>query len=450
MHTNIIASTFSFNDAAKGLETLKVLMNLELKDAKEFDLLSFGIPAAEMQVVRRLQDTAYSEIVSLLNQPIPKDYIPVADRGRANGFGRFEMEEEYNGSEQTMSLEDRLDAAIIAGAMVHRWAQHLASIKDGNAAWATQGFQTKAVWKPVDPKDTEACEVCDERGERLCAWIAAGDTRIAIQSKYVAPKIVSFGTWLKDAFRKADKSKDWSKKLAIALREAGEDTKDLQPMEINPAKAALMNWAEDHAFNRKTSRLYDALVQAADTKWKFDVEQVLEKGNPVKLNNSSSALLAFSPKFHEARKEFASSQELLDALLSNASEQLNLQREGKTMDARKLSRAFITLKSYASEELNEVLGESDEMARLNEHMLVQQAKKDAAARSKALASEALKLDIQEEYIANVLLKEKQNDAAAKALEKRAKALADLLNPPKAAKPKAAKPKLATVKAPKAA
>lgn len=413
------------------------LMALPTKSPKEFDLQNFGSPAAEIQVVRRLLDTAYSEVVSLINQVPRKDSIPVADRGRSLS----DFDSEYDGTEEVEStfdsIEAQLELAIINAAVVHRYAQHLGAVKQGGAEWAINGFVSSPEWVAIDPKDTQAVQVCHEKGDQLCAWIAAGDNRIELKSEYVRPVIKSFGQWLTDTFAKANKTKVWSQKLAQAIAVADNETKGLMSVEIDVAKASIHRWAALPAFNRNTSRLEEAVASAADTKWRFDFSKA-------QLPSSAVAwlLLPYSPKFQQDRADFQQSQELMDAITALMDAQREALTSDRLVEARKAAKHIATLLSFATEEVRELVTESDAAEALNNVLLAQDLKKSVAARARQLIYAEVNMDIREQAAVSVL-QQRSLEAKEKALAKRQAALDALLNPTtKAKKPAAAKkPKL---------
>ena len=217
-----------------------------------------GQYSLEAPVVVALLDTAYAEIVSAATATERRDAVPVNDRSRSlSGY-----EDTYDGAddeeETEQSLEEQLQAAIDRAAIIARYAQHIASIKDGGASWIT-GFDADK-YIATDPKDEEAKGICLRNGDVSQLIV---DGRVSRVTERVKNRLMSFNDWCDEGRRQEWASVEWKAKLASARIQNIE----IEECPVNTAIEYIAEIVAKSAFNRSTTRLEDAITRVANSRY---------------------------------------------------------------------------------------------------------------------------------------------------------------------------------------
>lgn len=244
----------------------------------------------EAQVVLQLINTAYAELVSALNRTTRKEQlIPLNDRHRhASGW-----DDQYDGSEEPEETEESIETQIVNAAdraeVILRYAKHIASIKAGGAEWLT-GFEVDA-WVPVvglqDDKDgkftvKEVVEACAS-GVNLETHILMG--RVTKVRSVVDNRLLNFTPWCKaqvSTAKRKEKISDWTMKCAYAATLNVE----LHDIPVNDAINYIGDLVSQPAFNRKTSRLEDAVRQVGNAKYLSVAYAIKSNAAALKVNES--------------------------------------------------------------------------------------------------------------------------------------------------------------------
>ena len=228
----------------------------------------------EAQVILQLLNTAYAEVVSALNRVTRKDQlIPLNDRHRHNSG----WDDQYDGGENDaepeeteLSIEDQIVHAVDRAEVVLRYGKHIASIKQGGAEWLT-GFEVDA-WVPVagltDDKDGKFTidsvkQACESEVD-LETHILAG--RVVKVRTVVDNRLQGFTAWCQaqvSTAKRKEKVTDWTRKCAYAATMGIE----LHDVPVNDAMNYIGDLVSKPAFNRKTSRLEDAVRQVGNAKY---------------------------------------------------------------------------------------------------------------------------------------------------------------------------------------
>lgn len=228
----------------------------------------------EAQVILQLLNTAYAEVVSALNRVTRKDQlIPLNDRHRHNSG----WDDQYDGGENDaepeeteLSIEDQIVHAVDRAEVVLRYGKHIASIKQGGAEWLT-GFEVDA-WVPVagltDDKDGKFTidsvkQACESEVD-LETHILAG--RVVKVRTVVDNRLMNFTAWCQaqvSTAKRKEKVTDWTRKCAYAATMSIE----LHDVPVNDAMNYIGDLVSKPAFNRKTSRLEDAVRQVGNAKY---------------------------------------------------------------------------------------------------------------------------------------------------------------------------------------
>ncbi len=228
----------------------------------------------EAQVILQLLNTSYAEVVSALNRVTRKDQlIPLNDRHRHNSG----WDDQYDGGENDaepeeteLTLEDQIVHAVDRAEIVLRYGKHIASIKQGGAEWLT-GFEVDA-WVPVqgltDDKDgkftVDQVKAACESEVDLETHILAG--RVVKVRTVVDNRLMNFTAWCQaqvSAAKRKEKVTDWTRKCAYAATMGIE----LHDVPVNDAMNYIGDLVSKPAFNRKTSRLEDAVRQVGNAKY---------------------------------------------------------------------------------------------------------------------------------------------------------------------------------------
>lgn len=228
----------------------------------------------EAQVILQLLNTAYAEVVSALNRVTRKDQlIPLNDRHRHNSG----WDDQYDGGENDaepeeteLSIEDQIVHAVDRAEIVLRYGKHIASIKQGGAEWLT-GFEVDA-WVPVqgltDDKDgkftVDSVKQACESEVDLETHILAG--RVVKVRTVVDNRLMGFTAWCQaqvSSAKRKEKVTDWTRKCAYAATMGIE----LHDVPVNDAMNYIGDLVSKPAFNRKTSRLEDAVRQVGNAKY---------------------------------------------------------------------------------------------------------------------------------------------------------------------------------------
>lgn len=226
----------------------------------------------EALVVLQLINTAYSELVSALNRVTRKDtLIAQHDRHRHNSG----WDDVYDGGENDapkeeteLTIEEQVFNAVDRAEVVLRYGKHIASIKGGGAEWLT-GFAI-STWVPnegLKDSDTftvkEVLEACAS-GINLETHILMG--RVHKVESIVENRLVGFTQFCKQQVSNArakDKVTEWTKKVAYAATMGIE----LHDIPVNDAMEYIGDLVSKSAFDRKTSRLEDAVRQVGNSKY---------------------------------------------------------------------------------------------------------------------------------------------------------------------------------------
>lgn len=244
----------------------------------------------EAQVVLQLINTAYAELVSALNRVTRKDQlIPLNDRHRhASGWNDI-----YDGSEEPEETEESIETQVINAAdraeVILRYAKHIASIKAGGAEWLT-GFEIDA-WVPVlgltndpDGKFTvkEVVDACAS-GINLETHILMG--RVTKVRSVIDNRLLNFTPWCKaqvSTAKQKGKISDWTMKCAYAATLNVE----LHDIPVNDAINYIGDLVSKQAFNRKTTRLEDAVRQVGNSKYLSVAYAIKQNAAALKVNES--------------------------------------------------------------------------------------------------------------------------------------------------------------------
>ncbi len=282
MNTNIL-SNFAHTDSTIAL-CISKLMAVKPVNPKTFRLSVLtpddtqeegtGQYQVEAQVILQLLNTAYAEVVSALNRVTRKDQlIPLNDRHRHNSG----WDDQYDGGENDaepeeteLSIEDQIVHAVDRAEVVLRYGKHIASIKQGGAEWLT-GFEVDA-WVPVagltDDKDgkftVDSVKAACESEVDLETHILAG--RVVKVRTVVDNRLMNFTAWCQaqvSAAKRKEKVTDWTRKCAYAATMGIE----LHDVPVNDAMNYIGDLVSKPAFNRKTSRLEDAVRQVGNAKY---------------------------------------------------------------------------------------------------------------------------------------------------------------------------------------
>lgn len=244
----------------------------------------------EAQVILQLINTAYAELVSALNRVTRKDQlIPLNDRHRhASGW-----DDQYDGAEEPEETEESIETQVVNAAdraeVILRYGKHIASIKAGGAEWLT-GFEIDA-WVPVvgltDDKDgkftvKEVVESCAS-GVNLETHILMG--RVTKVRSVVDNRLMNFTPWCKaqvGTAKRKEKVTDWTMKCAYAA------TLDitLQDIPVNDAINYIGDLVSKSAFNRKTTRLEDAVRQVGNSKYLSIAYSIKQNAAALRINEA--------------------------------------------------------------------------------------------------------------------------------------------------------------------
>lgn len=312
---NALINNFASADSkiAKAVRSLITITQNEPRDyrlmvrtPKESEPV-IGMYAAEAQVILTLLDMAYNELVGTLNRVPRKDQIAVADRGRTLS----EFDEEYNGNDEPeetyLSIEEQQEFAATAASMVHRYAEHIAAIKDGGAAWIVNGFSQPS-WIAADPKDT----TLEITPRNLPDLIKQG--KVKRVTAHVSGRLASFKQWCETQLKSDWINVDW--KAAIAY--ASVMMEKCPTVDVNDARDFIGAWAQQTPRNKTQTRLEIAITRVANRKW-FGIELELQKGNAY-ISPASMLLASYSPNFAEAKAELFDSAEWQAALFTKLAE----------------------------------------------------------------------------------------------------------------------------------
>ena len=280
----------------------------------------------EAQVVLQLLNTAASELVSSLNRVTSKDALLAQyDRHRHNSG----WDDQYDGGdadtkqETEQTIEEQVFDAIDRYAVVLAYGKHIAAIKGGGAEWLT-GFET-STWVPnpglkdcPDGKFTvkQVLEACAS-GIDLEVHIMMG--RVNKTKGVVENRLVSFTELCKNQVSQARTKKkvtEWTQKVAYASTMGI----FIDAVPVNDACNYIGDMVSRSAFNRKTSRLEDAVRQVGNSKY-LSIAYALKQNiaalhvNESELNKTFLKVSEFLPYSDMLQKDIASvvkSEEWLD------------------------------------------------------------------------------------------------------------------------------------------
>ena len=282
-----------------------------------------GMYAVEAPVVAALLNLAYSEVVSAACRTTRLDSIPVADRGRTNYYGNTPEDEVYDGAdepEETQeTLDTALDAALDRAAVIRRYGKYIAAIKDGGAEWLN-GFEVET-WKPaagLSEELTEKIQMACDMNAGLAQYIKAG--QVVLTHELVNGRLPTFTDWLKAEMLRCD-DEAWSQKLArVSILNL-----EVEPVGIDTCKNFLGEIVLGSAFRRETTRLEDAITQAANSRWR-QLSAVIDREamhsspnerNVVKALKKAWAFLPYATQMHQSIREVKSSDDYQDWELAN-------------------------------------------------------------------------------------------------------------------------------------
>lgn len=220
----------------------------------------------EAPVLIALLDTAYAEVVSLLNRTTRKEQtIALHDRHRyASGW-----DDTYDGNETAEeteeSIECQLGDALDRAAVILRYMKHVASIKAGGAEWLA-GFDVDK-WVPVvgltdDPKGTFTVEdVAHACTTETNLWVHIQMGRVQKIHSVVDNRCLHLKPWLRAQLARKNQDDAWRNKLAYALV----CDVEVEDIPVNTAVEYIGDIVSRSAFNRHTTRLEDAMRRVANS-----------------------------------------------------------------------------------------------------------------------------------------------------------------------------------------
>jgi hypothetical protein len=292
------------------------LVNLKLKSPSSFRLSvhtpddvqeeGFGQYQAEAHVILRLLNTAYSEVVFSMIADVA---TPVADRGRNPQFnpetpGAYESE-----AEQSQNQESLVEQAMHRAQVILAYGWYISRITHGGAEWL-QGF-TINNWGAADPNDEEAVLACSSDAD-ITTFIK--ESRVILKREQVQCRLLHFNDWCQQQLKREGLSPEWRAKVAYATTVGY--IEDQEAVSHSIMKEFIGPIVAEPAFNRPTSRLEDAVTQAANTQY-LKLLQAFETGKENKVWDKEAVqlLIPYSPILKANIQELKASTEWHDQIL---------------------------------------------------------------------------------------------------------------------------------------